>query len=439
VTPLTRSLSSLLRTLARLAAPVAVARLGIMGMGIADTIVVGQLAPAELPALALGWAPTAVLLVGGIGFLMGVQVLTAHAVGERRAAEAGAVWRRGLVLAGAAGAIGAACLAALVEPLLNWFGIDGALARASAAVARILGVGLSLHFGYVCCAFFVEAIKRPLPGTAVIWLANLVNLGLNLLLVPRLGARGAACATVGARAFMFLALAAWILLSPTGRRHGVRRWTPAPSYRALLGVGTAAAVSQFAEAGAFSLMTVIAGRIGAQAVATYQLLLNLLAVVFMLSLGTAAATAVLVGEAYGQRRREEVGRVTWAGLAMNSAAMVLCAVVLFAARKPIAATLTSDTTLAGLVVGLTPLAAAVLLPDGGQVVVANALRARGDNWLPTASHLLAYVLVMPPLAWWLGEHLGLGVAGLMEAILIASVLSVSVLTVRVACIDRRRE
>ncbi len=432
----TPSLSSLLRVLSRLAAPVAVARLGIMGMGITDTVVVGQLAPAELPALALGWAPTGVMLVGGIGLLMGVQVLTARAVGEERSAEAGAIWRRGLVLALGAGIVGSACLVTLVEPLLDVFGIDPALARASAGVARILGLGLSLHFLYVCCAFFVEAIKRPLPGTVVIWAANVLNLGLNLFFVPRLGARGAACATVGARAFMFLGLTAWIVLSAAGQRHGTRRRTAAPSYRALLAVGAAAAVSQLAEAGAFSMMTVIAGRIGAHAVATYQLLLNLLAVVFMLSLGSAAATAVLVGEAYGQRDRHGTGRVAWAGLGMNSAVMVLSAFVLLAARAPIATAMTSDATLATLVISLMPLAAIILLPDGGQVVVASALRARGDNWLPTASHVLAYVLVMPPLAWWLGEHLGRGVAGLLEAITIASVLSVSVLMLRLAQLTR---
>jgi MATE family multidrug resistance protein len=72
----------------------------------------------------------------------------------------------------------------------------------------------------------------------------------------------------------------------------------------------------------------------------------------------------------------------------------------------------------------------VLFPDGGQVVAAQALRARGDNWFPTASHVLAYVLVMPPLALWLAEHHGQGVAGLMQAILWASVLSYGVLVAR---------
>lgn len=408
-----------------------------MGMGIADTVVVGQLAPTDLPALALGWAPTGVLLVTGIGLLMGVQVLTARAIGEGRPADAGAVWRRGLAIAAVAGIVSAVGSAVLVEPLLVAFGIEAGLAAGAADVARILGLSLVLHFGYVCCAFFVEAVQRPMPGTVVIWAANAVNLALNLLLVPSLGARGSAWATVGGRAFMFSALAGWILLSSTGRTHAVREHAPhSPSYRALLGVGAAAAVSQLAEAGAFSALTVIAGRLGAEAVAAYQLLLNTLAVVFMISLGVAAATAVLVSETWGRRDAHEAGRVGWAGLGLNSAAMLVCVVVLLATPSLIAGSLTSDASLAALVASLMPVAALVLLPDGGQVVVAAALRARGDNWLPTASHVLAYVVVMPPLAWWLGEHLGRGVSGLMEAIVAASFLSAAVLMLRLQRISR---
>jgi multidrug resistance protein, MATE family len=94
----------------RLAGPVALARLGIIGMALADVIVVGQLAPDELPHQALGWAPTAVFLVAAIGLLQGVQVLAARALGEKNPQGAGVALRRGLVLALIAGALSAALM-----------------------------------------------------------------------------------------------------------------------------------------------------------------------------------------------------------------------------------------------------------------------------------------------------------------------------------------
>ena len=91
---------------------------------------------------------------------------------------------------------------------------------------------------------------------------------------------------------------------------------------------------------------------------------------------------------------------------------------------------TKSPSLAQLVSSLMGFAALIMLPDGGQAVVAAALRARGDNWFPTASHVLAYTAVMPPLALWLAEARGLGPTGLLLAILCASLLSCSVLCVR---------
>ena len=87
----------------------------------------------------------------------------------------------------------------------------------------------------------------------------------------------------------------------------------------------AAAVSQAVEAGAFSAMTVIAGRIGANVVAAYQIMLNLMAFVFMIALGLAAATAVLVSEAIGRKAPHDAARAGWTGIGLNAIGMVICA------------------------------------------------------------------------------------------------------------------
>lgn len=422
----------LLPRLLRLAGPVAIARLGIMGMGVADTIIVGQLAPKELAHLALGWAPTGVFLVGAIGLLVGVQVLAARAIGESQPQNAGAALRRGLVIGWIAGAVSAFVIAFGATPALTAMGIDPALAASAGKVAAVLGLSIPLHLTFVAASFFLEAISRPNAGAIVMWLGNAVNIALNLVLVSEWGAVGSAWATVGARVFLVVGLLGWIWYSLRNAEYGVMQKpsADAPGYAALLGVGAAAAVSQVAEAGAFSGMTVIAGRIGEQAVSTYQITLNLLAVVFMLSLGLAAATQVLVSESIGANDRAKATKAGWMGMGVNTLVLIAAGVIALVFATPIGRAYSADPALVAAVAALMPIAALTMLPDGGQVVVAAALRGRGDNWFPTASHVLAYVVVMPPLAFWLGEVQGRGVYGLMEAILLASVLSVGVLTAR---------
>jgi MATE family multidrug resistance protein len=417
--------------LLRLAGPVALARLGIIGMAIADVIVVGQLAPDELPHQALGWAPTAVFLVAAIGLLQGVQIWAARSIGEKNPEGAGVALRRGLVLALGAGVLSAALMWLGGERLFTVFGIERDLAAPSTPVMMILALSIPLHLLYVAGTFFLEAIKKPGIGTAVMWAANAVNLALNLWWVPEHGAVGSAWATVGARVFLAGALLVWIFFLRDGAHYGVRKiGARGPSYRALLAVGIAAAVSQAVEAGAFSAMTVIAGRLGASVVAAYQIMLNLMALVFMVALGLAAATAVLVSEAVGRQAPHDAARAGWTGIWLNALAMIIAAVAILAFAQPIGHAYTADVSLAALIASLMWVAALALHPDGAQVVAASALRARGDNWFPTFSHILAYAAVMPILGYWFAEHQGMGVAGLLFAIFWSSVLSAAVLLLR---------
>lgn len=418
--------------LLRLAGPVALARLGIIGMGIADVVVVGQLAPDELPHQALGWAPTAVFLVASIGLLQGVQVLAARSLGEKNPAGAGVALKRGLWLGFGAGLLSAIAMWMAGKHTFTAFGIGEDLAAPSTPVMMVLALSIPLHLLYVAGTYFLEAIKKPGISTAVMWSANIVNLGLNLWWVPDYGAVGSAWATVAARVFLAGVLLLCIVLLREAELYGVRRARGAqgPSYAALLAVGGAAAVSQAVEAGAFSAMTVIAGRLGPQVVAAYQILLNLMAFVFMIALGLSAATAVLVAEAAGRQAPRDAARAGWTGIGLNAIAMIIAAIVIVAFSQQIGRAYTADAGLAASIAALMWICALALHPDGAQVVTASALRARGDNWFPTFSHILAYALVMPVLGYWFAEHLRMGVAGLLFAIFWASVVSAAVLMLR---------
>jgi MATE family multidrug resistance protein len=79
----------------------------------------------------------------------------------------------------------------------------------------------------------------------------------------------------------------------------------------------------------------------------------------------------------------------------------------------------------------------MFLPDALQVVTAQALRARGDVWVPTGTHLASYMVIMAPLAWFLAIPRGMGVDGLVWAVILASIVSCGLLLARLWQLSRR--
>lgn len=427
-----------LNLLVRLAGPVVMSRLGVMTMGLMDAIVVGRYSAEQLGFHALAWAPTSVVLTMAIGLLTGVQVMTARAVGEGRRHESGAVLRRGLVY----GAwIGLASMAALA--LLGPFGLAHlglAPELASGAAWPVVVFALSLPPYVIACAasFWLEGLSRPAPAMIIMWLANAVNLAFLLVLVPgafgvpALGAVGAAWATFAARAFLMIGLLVFIATMREAPELGVfakpKRDRHAEAEQRKVGYGAGA--SNFFEVAAFASLNIVAGWIGVLALATWTVVLNVVAMVFMAPLGLAAATAVLVSRAYGARDRAGVVRAGLIGFAVTAVFGVVVSLVIWPTAPWIAAAYTTEPQVIAVAAAALALSCLFLLTDALQVVIAQALRARGDVWLPTFTHLISYIVVMMPLAWWLAIPQGLGVMGLVWAVILASLLSAGLLAWR---------
>ena len=83
------------------------------------------------------------------------------------------------------------------------------------------------------------------------------------------------------------------------------------------------------------------------------------------------------------------------------------------------------------------LACFFLAPDAVQVVAAQALRARGEVWVPTVTHLISYALVMGPLAWFLAIPRGMGLNGVLISIIVTSFLAAAFLLTRFRMLDWR--
>lgn len=430
--------------LLRLAVPVVVARAGVMVMALVDTIMVGRYAADELAYLGIGLAPIMPLLLATLGLVMGTLVVSAAAFGRDRPAECGAAWRRSLPYAVALGG-GVAVICAFGETLLTLLGQSPELARGGGRVVQVLGLGIAPQLLFVTTTFFLEGIRRPLPGMVAMLAANLVNFALNWVLVyghlgvPPLGALGSAWATTGVRTALGLGLVAYVWMMADHARFGVRH-APTGGWRSWAHqrrIGYASGVSIGVEALSFSAMNVFAGWLGPYPLAAFAIAMNVLAMLYMAAIGIGSATAVRVGMAHGRGDAAGVAWAGWTGLGVGTVAMALFAAVIAAIPGGIVALYTTDPELISVATPVVVLVAWALIADGGQGVMANALRGRGETWVATGLYVVSYLVVMIPLAWLLAFPLARGVTSLFEAIFIASVLSLALQAARFYWLSRR--
>lgn len=436
--------------LGRLAGPVVISRAGILTLALADTVMLGPHGAEEVARYGLGTSAFVFLLVCGIGLMFGTMVETSHLRGEGRLPETGAVWRRALPYALILGLIGVG-ITRFAEDYFLVTGQSAHLAEISASVTRIQGVGLLAVLFYVTGNFFLEAMGRPLPGMIAVWSANIVNVPLNLLLIDGdlgvaldyTGADGAALATTIVRFGMAAGVVGYIWYLGGRESWGIRE-RPQPGWivggRTMRRHGYAAGPAYAAESGAYHVLHIFAGWMAATQLAAFTITMNMLAMVFMVTLGVASATAVRVGVAHGRRDRPDRALAGWTGVFWISALMAVITAALVANPKAAMSTLyqIEDAALLIAIGPVTTVMAFALLLDGVQFTFGNALRAANDSWIPTVLNFIGFVVLMIPASYFFGVHLDRGAQGLYEGIVGVSALIAAVLALRWTWVCLRR-
>ena len=435
--------SAQLAALLRLAGPVVLARAGNTVVNVTNLVIIGHAGPAELARQSVAFSVLNTLQMIGFGLLTGTLVTVAVAFGREDFAECGQAWRRSLQYAVGLGLIGAV-LSSFASALLAAVGQPPEFAASVGRVTLILGWSLPAQLLFVATSFFLEAIGRPHPGMIAIGLGAAANALLCWVLVfghwglPALGAEGTAIGNLVVRVLLAVGMIVYALTFAEAGRFGTwgkgtGGWRSGASQRR---IGYADGLSLGIESGCFAAMNISAATLGTAAVGAYAIALSLLGIIFTFALGISAATAVLVGRAYGRQSARGIAFCGWLGIGVNSAVMALAGIPLALAPAAIAALYSTDPVVVATAVPLILIISPTMIGDGGQRVVAQSLRGCHDAWFPTALHMISYAVIMVPLGWALAFGLGFGVTGLLFAIAIASVASLGILSARFAWITR---
>lgn len=419
-----------LAAMLRLAWPVVLAELGWMLQGVVDVIMVGRLGPVAIGAVALGNAIYYAPSLFGLGLLLGLDTVIAHAYG-RKDYDACHRWlAQGVYIAVAISPVLMLLLFG-VGYLIPHFGVAPALIAPTIIYLRILLLGTLPLLLYVASRRYLQAVGQVRVITITFVAANLMNWGGNWILIngklglPAMGVAGSALSTVLSRVVMAATLFWFAWRYEKKRGHPLFAHWARPhmrEIRQLLKLGLPAAGQLVLEVGAFGMATILAGRVSPAALAAHQIALNYASVAYMVPLGISAAAAIAVGHALGACEPHRARLAGWLATALGVSFMALVAVVFLLVPRPLIALYTHDVSVASIGIPLLSLAAAFAIFDGVQIITTGALRGLGKTRISMLANLFGYWILGLPLGAWLCFKLGWSVYGIWTGLTIALIV-----------------
>lgn len=420
-------MSSLRRELgkvARLSGPVVLVQLGLMMVGVVDTLMLSRLGVAELAASALANSWQWTFMSMGLGLVMGIDPLISQAHGRGDGPGAALAMQRGVVLAVLISAPICVAMALTRQGLL--------LLGQEQHIAELAGSYNLLKVPTVPCFLVYSALRQYLqgrtlmaPATWVMWLGNALNVFLNWGLIfghaglPALRMQGAAIASTITTLFLVVGLALWVRFF---RLHE-GAWRPWDrSVLALSGLlqaarlGLPVGATMSLEACAFSIATLMAGWLGREALGSHQIVLNMAALAFMVPLGVSQGGSVRVGNLIGEGDIEGMRRAVQASLLLGGGVMLLSAASFTLLRVELPGLYTDDARVVALAAQIFPLAAAFQLSDGIQVVAGGVLRGMGRPDAAALVNLVGYYAVALPVGYVLAFVWQLGLVGIWASL-----------------------
>ncbi len=298
-------------------------------------------------------------------------------------------------------------------------------------------------FGYVFLAWgaalaaYFQAIGRPMVPMAIAFFTNILNAGLDYVLIfgkgpfPEWGVYGAAVATVIGQ-FAFVAIAQTIFLNSRSNREFATRSTFAFDWhrmRELFRIGWWSGLTFLLEIATWGIFTSwIVGKAGAIALAAHTTALTVMQMSFVLGIGLNHAIAPIVGNWIGKGLPDVAIARTYTAIKIAVIYMTLMGIV-FAVFGGDIITIAFGQTGEVVSIGykLLLLAAVFQAFDAVTIVSAGALRGAGDTrWMAFVMGIASYFGFLPLailLAWvadlgavgaWVGATIYIiGVSGLI--------------------------
>jgi MATE family multidrug resistance protein len=421
-----------------LAGPVAFSQLGHISVGVADTLMAGQISTEALAAATVALSMFFPIFMLYMGFSYGFTPLISQAHGEGDNEKIVGIFKHAIILNILVGVV-------LTALLYSWIYLIPHLNQSEDIVEdatnffSIISLSVLPIIVFQIFKQFIEGMGHTQQAMIVSIGGNLLNIVLNILLLygywgfPALGLFGIAYATLISRIFMAASMMAYFMYAKEYAAYRkiynnilVERQTLFYVFKKSYPVG----LQMSFEASAFSLSAIMVGMFGKTQIAAHQIALNLASVTYMIATGIAAAATVRVGFEFGRKEKMELQYAGRTAILIATLFMIVSAIMFTLLRSVLPGMYSNHTEVIQIAASLLWMVAFFQLPDGVQVVSMGALRGMGDVVIPSSIAFTAYWIIGLPLGALLAFVFGWEVYGIWVGLTVGLVFASIILLVR---------
>jgi MATE family multidrug resistance protein len=403
-----------------LALPLMAGSVSQMLMGLADTLMIGEVGTAELAASTLAHSILFLPMMLGIGVGIAVSVKTSQARGAGKPEQAKSALRDGFLTSLLVGAI-SFFLSWASLPLLSFLGQDPEVIEVLPGFYLFVSASVAPAMVNMAVRSHSDGMAKPWPVFWIILGGVVLNVFFNWIFIfgnlgaPAMGLEGAGLATLLARLSSMAGTMAWCRISPDLRDWSPRRWFLKPKREELFkfwGTAWPASLQVSAEGSAFVAVAFFIGKLGSDALAAHTVAIQCVALTFMVPLGISMALTVQVGEAEGAQTRERMRPIVISGWLMGIVVSLFFVAVFLLFKEPIATAFLNEPGPRTIAISLLGVAAVMQMADHSQILSSGVLRGIDDVKRPALIMFLSHWVVGVPLGVTLGFTTDLGAAGI---------------------------
>ncbi len=400
--------------------PIIGGQLGLVLMGVADTVMVGKIGYISLAAAGLSVSIFFLISIFGIGLMTATASLISAERAKGKIKFLPNFLRDSILLGLLVGVLLFLILILIIE-LLPFLNQKPEVVTEAKPFLLLLSISIFPMNVYLSGKNLCDGYFLTIAPMLITLLALLFNIFLNWVFIyghlglPAMGLKGAGWATLISRIFMAVAIL-WLIFS--SKRINIK-WKECWNLnfkvnyiKPILKLGIPSGFQYFFEIAAFSGAAILAGVLGAIPQAAHQIAINVASITFMFAVGISVSGSMYVAESYAKSDFIGARKYGTSALWLVVGLELVFAILFILFHNVIPGWYSNEKAVLLIASKLILLASVFQIVDGLQAVSLGLLRGVHDTKFPSLLTFIAYWIIGIPLSWYLGKQTSLGIYGI---------------------------